>query len=513
MNFDLADPRITAALERAGMLPTPPPVSARLNAACAAVCDPDEELLEVSQATWATETAGEDVLIVLMRKLVVLVSLRKGGLFRTAEPQARVIPLSDYRYVAEDDEMLNHSVFFLAPDEEDHFLLSWTAAGERRRMFRAIFAAHAGRYEQWGLQLDPDDYGIDFDRYYAQLATEATGGESGLYDWAEERFGEFDIGNALGFAVDWRGCVLADETGREPSWRVGRLAFPYPWIEAGPEAQRLFVRLGEELFDAGLLAPPYNERTFEIDDEPIGSHDAGPARLLALMTLATSAKATDHGRAPEWIEGASAGIGSVPPSVFSQSMREMWSEIAELPAVDESPPAEIPIQDDVDVRAISTRDGDRVVYSQDGLTIADDALIKEFFVADGELGAEGLPDGEAVLMVCLLGVKAFEGLSPEAPAGWRKLILYAVSDLTYDLWNKYKLGDPAAKLAHWVIAGIEANGWGPDGRSTPLGQHHSFAMGVAVDSGVGAIVLDPETGAAKAPTGDEARSAAAVGHF
>lgn len=126
-----------------------------------------------------------------------------------------------------------------------------------------------------------------------------------------------------------------------------------------------------------------------------------------------------------------------------------------------------------------------MVYSQDGLTAADDALIKEFFVADGKLGADGPPDGEAVLVVCLLGVKAFEGLSPDAPAGWRKLILYAVSDLTHDLWDKHRVGGPAAKLAHWVIATIEANGWGPDGRSTPLGQHHSYAMGVAVGTGVG----------------------------
>lgn len=495
------------------MLPPSPSVSAHLDAACAAVRDPDEEVLEVSQATWANETAGEDVLVVLMRKVVVLVSPRKGGLFRAAEPRARIMPLADYRYVAEDDEMLNHSVVFLAPDEDDHFLLSWTDAGERRRMFQAIFAAHAGRYEQWGLQLDPSNYGADFDRYYGQLVSETAGDKSDLYGWAKERFGEFDIANALGFAVDWRGCVLADEAGRGPSQRIGRLAYPFPWIEVGPEAQRLFVRLGEELFDAGLLTPPYDERTFSGDDEPVRSSDAGPARLLALMTLAASASAVGHRRAPEWIEAARAGVDAVPPTVFSESMREMWSGIAELPAVDDSPPAEIPIHEDVDVQAISRRDGNRVTYSQQGLTAADDALIKEFFVADGKLGADTAPGGAAVMEACLLGVKAFEGLSPDAPTGWRKLILYAVSDLTYDLWDKHEVGDPAAKLAHWVIATIEANRWGPDGRSTPLGQHHSYAMAVAVGTGVGVIQIDPKTGEAKAPTGDEARRAAIAGHF
>lgn len=134
-------------------------------------------------------------------------------------------------------------------------------------------------------------------------------------------------------------------------------------------------------------------------------------------------------------------------------------------------------------------------------------------MADQDLSDGGRQDGEAVIAVCLLGVKAFEGLSASAPTGWRKLILYAVSDLTYDLWKKYKVADPAAKLAHWVVAAIEANGWGPDGRSTPLGQHHSYAMGVAVGTGVGAILVDSETGVARAPTGDEARRAAAAGHF
>jgi hypothetical protein len=509
---EFVETHIAAVFERAGMLAPSPDDLALLDAACAGVEGGYDAVLEVSRATWATERAREAVLVVLVREAVILVAMRKGGLFRGSQPEARRESLADYSAVAEDDEVLGSSVFFLAPAEDDHFLLSWADRRERRRMFTAIFAAHAGRYEQWGMQLDPAEYGADFDRFYAEIAAEGPDDGSDLFGWVEGRFGEFDISNALGLALDWRGCVLDDQAGREPSRRVGRLSFPHPWIDSGPEARRVFVRLGEELFDAGLLGPPYDERTFDLGEEPITNRDAGPARLLALMTLAAHAKGLGNPRWQEWAEAARAGVPLLPPKVFPENLRDLWSGIEDLPAIDSSPPSEIPIQDDVDVRAISSREGDRVVYSQDGLSEADDALIKSFFVADGKLGDGGPPDGDAVMAVCLLGVKVFEGLSITAPAGWRKLVLYAVSDLTYDLWDKHQVVD-AAKLAHWVVVTIEANGWGPDGRSTALGQHHSYAMGVAVETGVGVVQIDPQTGRASAPTGDEARRAAAVGHF
>jgi hypothetical protein len=515
VNIDLTSPEISAVFERAGMLPPSSQTVAQLQAAWTAAGGSDGGLLEISRAQWGNETQGpEDVLVVLLRKTVVLVPMQKKGFFGASQRNPRSVALADYSDVAEDDEIFGHSVFFLAPDEDDHFLLSWQDPAERRRMFMAIFDAHRGRYSRWGVQLDPDNYGADFDRYYAQLIAECpdAGGGMDVFNWAEQEFGEFDVSNALGLAVDWRACELDDAAGREPSRRVGRLGFPEPWISNGAAAERVFLRLGEQLFDAGLLDPPFDERTFDTG-EPTTANDAGPARLIALMHLATLAKRFGHPRVQTWIDSAKEGIPSVPPELFSKDLRERWTAIGDLPAVDESPPAEIPIQEDVDVRAISSYEDDRVVYSQDGLTEADDELIKAFFMADQELGRNGRNDGEAVVAACLLGVKAFEGLSPEGPPGWRKLILYAVSDLTYDVWKKYKLGDPAARLAHWVVATIEANGWGPDGRATPLGQHHSYAMGVAVDSGVGAILIDPKTGVAHAPTGEEARRAAAVGHF
>ncbi len=511
MSVNSSDPRIAAVLERAGMLPAPEEVLAQLGAAMGCVGSDLDLLLEVSRALWATETEQEDVLVVLMREAVVLVGMRKGGLFRAPEPRARALQLGDYQYVAESDEILLNSVTFLAPSEDDAFLLGWRDSGERARMFRAIFAAHAGQYSQWGLQLDPADYAADFDRYYA-LVTAGPEDVTDWHSWLEQEFGDYDFRNALGLAAEWRRAELDDAAGQKPSSRVSRIASSGPWSAVGPEAQRVVLRLGEQLWEEGLLGPPYDEVSFHTDEE-LTNGDAGPARLVALMTIAAHAKALGHPRAEEWIEAARPGISMMPPKVFSKELRDLWSGIEALPAVDDSPPAEIPIQEDVDVGAICHREGDRVTYSQEGLSEADDELIKAFFMADQRLNQDGPPSGEAVVETCLLGVRAFEGLSAGAPAGWRKLILYAISDLTYDLWEKHRVGDPAAKLAHWVVATIEANHWGPDGRSTPLGQHHSYAMGVAVGTGVGVILIDPETGTASAPTGDEARQAAVAGRF
>lgn len=499
-------------LERAGMSSSAE-VMVQLQAAWDAAGGNQEELLEVSRAQWGNETHGpEPVLVVLLKRTVVLVPMQRSGIFGALKPRPHSAVLADYNDLAEDDEIFGHSVFFLAPQEDDHFLLSWTDAEERRRMFMAMFEAHRGRYGRWGVQLDASEYGTDFDRFYALLVAEGPATSMEMFTWVEQRFGEFEISNALGFAVDWRECELDDNAGSKPSRRVSRLSVPEPWIGEGTEAERVFLRLGEQLFDSGLLDAPYDERTFDTG-EPITGSDAGPSRLIALMRLALLAKQFRHSRAQSWIDRAKGGVSSVPAGVFPPNLRESWSEIEELPKVDEGPPAEIPIQEDVDVRAISSREGDRVFYSQNKLTATDAELFKAFFVADQELGEHGKEGGEAIVAVCLLGVKAFEGLSAEAPAGWRKLVLYAVSDLTYDLWEKHRMADPAAKLAHWVVATIEANGWGPDGRSTPLGQHHSYAMGVAVGTGVGSILVDPETSVARAPTGDEARHAAIVGHF
>lgn len=201
MSVDSSDPRIAAVLERAGMVAAPEQVLAQLGAAVDCVGGDLDVLLEVSQATWGTETEKEDVLVVLVREMVVLVGMRRGGLFRAPEPQARALRLDSYSYVAESDEFVLNSMIFLAPNEDDAFLLCWSDGGERKRMFQAIFAAHAGHYELWGLQLDPADYVADFDRYYA-LVTAGPEDALAWQPWLEQEFGEFDFSNALGLAAE-----------------------------------------------------------------------------------------------------------------------------------------------------------------------------------------------------------------------------------------------------------------------------------------------------------------------
>jgi hypothetical protein len=514
MTAPLDNPRVMAALERAGMSSPSLDVIERLRFACNLRDGPNpDEILEISHADWANEDQGTDVLVIQTRDGVLLVGKGKRGRFKPVETFAIRGPYDYYQDLAEDDEMARASVVFLAKDGHKPFLLSFANAGERHRMFRCLFEAHAGYFSRWGLQLDPTSYITDFDRFYAEIRTTGPSESAALYEWVQAQYGEHDLSNALGCAWDWRSCELDDEARPDSARRVSRLAFPFPWADH-PEARRVYVQVGEKLYDEGLLGRPYDERSLDTN-EPLHSSERGPSRLIALMTLAAYAKMVSDPRANEWIAAAQAGIPTVPAVVLPPKLRELWADIDPLPAVDDGPPPEMPIWEDADVRGISMRSdaGAHQGYSVDMLTPSDKALVTGFLDSVVSLQEQDLPDELAVTTVCLAGVAAFEGLSPLAPTGWRKLLVYIVSDQTYELWEKHRLAGPAAKLAHWVVATIEKNGWGPDGRATPLGQHHSYAMGVAVGTGVGVIQFDPATGEAQAPTGSEARRAAAAGTF
>lgn len=314
------------ALERAGLQSPSSEMVDQLDAAGAPDAD---DVLEVSRATWATETNGAEVLVVLNRESLVLVEMQKRGFFRPATPVAVTLRLGDYRDLGEldDADLPGPAVMFLAPDERDHFMLIWQDRRERDRMFAAMFDAHRGRYARWGLQLDPESYAADFDRYLEEIRANGPDDTGLLHDWLQQEYGDFDLTNALGLAVEWRRCELDDESGREPSARVMRISSPAPWNKH-PEARRVIVRLGEGLYDKSLLGAPYDERSFGTG-EPLHSLDAGPARLIALMTLAAYATAIDHPRAAEWAEAARTGIPAVPPSVFSDDVRAMWSQIGD----------------------------------------------------------------------------------------------------------------------------------------------------------------------------------------
>jgi hypothetical protein len=517
----LNNPKVVAALQRAGM-PTPSvDVIDRLAWAFTALRDgPDPDgVLEISQAEWATEEQGTDVVVIQLRDAVLLIGKGKRGRFKPMEHFAIRAPYDYSQDLAEDDEIAGASVFFLPKVGHKPFLLSFANAHERHRMFRCLFEAHAGSFSRWGLQLDPANYVTDFDRYYAELRTNGPSDPDGWNDWVEQQYGDFDRTNALGLAAEWRENELLDQRGLYTRQaRLGSVTSSSWRVDRHPEARRVIVKLGEQLYDEGLLNPPYDERTSETSEGPLRSAEPGPSRLIALMTLAAYAHAMADPRATEWLAAAQAGIPSLPADAFPPAVRQMWAGVGGMPVIpepDDCPAPEIPIWNDVDVREISLRDdaGNHHGYTVDMLTPSDRSFVTDFL--DAAVMAEHSEEAseEEVTRLCLKGVSTFENLSPLAPAGWRKFVLYVVSDQTYRLWENHRAADPAAKLAHWVVATIEANRWGPDGRSSPLGQHHSYAMGVAISAGAGVIEFDPTTGEAKPRTGDEARRAAADGSF
>lgn len=332
MTVDLTNPKLEAVLERADIQLPSQQILAQLDVAGDGVEGFSDDVLEVSRATWATDTRRADVLVVLMRKSLILVEQQKRGLFKSATPTPMTLRLDGYSDLGEIEveELAGPTVMFLSPEESEHFMLSWSDPDERHRMFMAMFDAHRGNYARWGLQLDRASYVGDFDRYYAQIVEEGPSRAGDVYEWVQQQFGEFYLSNALGFAMDWRECELGDAERQGSSRRVGRIAFPAPWSEEGTEAQRIIVRLGEQLFDEGLLRPPYDERSFDTG-EPISHGDAGPARLLALMTLAGYATTLEHPRATEWVAAARVGIPAVPSTVFSVGLRRLWAGIMDLP--------------------------------------------------------------------------------------------------------------------------------------------------------------------------------------
>ena len=333
MNAALANPNVKAALERAGLFPPPPEVSERLTSACEHPEVEPDGILEISRADWGTEDqSADDVLVVQTKAGLYLIVQFKRGLLRSTTT-ARIRCLYEwYRDLVDDDEILGSSVVFLAKQGHHDFLLSFPTAHERNRMYPCLFEAHRGLFARWGLQLNPADFSVDFERYHAELAAAGPDESDRLHEWVAKTYGEFDAGNALGLAVAWRSAELSDRADQSRAARVGMLGGGHTWWSADrqPESRRTVVRLCEQLYDDGLLGPPYDERTFT--DDPLGCHDAGPKRLLVLMTLAAFAHALRDPRASEWIEAARQGIPAVPPAVFPEKLRDLWAGIQALPA-------------------------------------------------------------------------------------------------------------------------------------------------------------------------------------
>lgn len=180
--------------------------------------------------------------------------------------------------------------------------------------------------------LDPASFVADFDRYSAQLDAKAPKDPGAVRDWLKTEIGDYDPRNAAGMAIEWYLDRLADSQpdsrpGR-PSSRVARITHSWIHLESSAEAKKVLVRLGEDLYDEGALAGPYDERSINDDaDEPLWRSEAGPARLLALMTLAVYGHDLGHPRAAEWITAARAGIPTVPSSIFYENIRALWARV------------------------------------------------------------------------------------------------------------------------------------------------------------------------------------------
>jgi hypothetical protein len=504
-------PNVREALERSKLWPPTGQVRERLAFALDTINDGPEAILEITKADWATEDQGTDVLVVLVRDALLMIGSASRSRFRRAEPIAIATTLDRYRDLVEDDEMAGASVVFLAKDGHKPFLLSFETRSERDRMFHCLFMAHRGDYSAWGMRLDSADYLADFERYLRELRAEGPASTEGWHDWIEARYGQFDGSNALGLAAQWRYAELSDAARPDSSLRRAFLVGSLWAVERHPEARRVLVRVGEQMYDEGLLGPPYDERTYHQD--AISHHDAGPARLNALMTLAALATNTRDPRAAEWTAAARRGIATVPPSVYVPIVRELWEEIEPLP---EDKPIEHDIWADPDVMAVTRPSGGGRTFDLSMLSERDREQIEAFMegisalaTADGDRSASP----EAIIAMALTCVRAYEGLSPMCPPGWRKLVVYQASEMAHLLWDRHEVAYDAAMLAQWVSVTIESQKWGPDGNATPLGQHHSYVMNLAGRTGIGILKIDPSTGLASAPTGDEARHAARTGAF
>lgn len=130
--------------------------------------------------------------------------------------------------------------------------------------------------------------------------------------WVEERFGLIG-GTPLFEAAETRKSERTDA--QKGGWesRGARFQQSRTICEAQPAAIATFLPLGERLFDAGELAPPYDEYRFADDFERDGlmQYDPGPRRLDRLITLAQYAAHEGHPRAGEWQQAAEAAAASI----------------------------------------------------------------------------------------------------------------------------------------------------------------------------------------------------------
>jgi hypothetical protein len=339
----------------------------------------------------------------------------------------------------------------------------------------------------------------DFARISARLAEVAPPDRDAVRAWALAELGsETPSGGAAGLACDWYIAGLADARPRHyprASSRVTSITASRLYAEAAPEAKKVIVELGAGLWAEGALAGPYDERSILDDpDEPLGNGEPGPARLLALMTLSAYAHDLGHPSAAAWTAAARAGIPTVPTSIFYERIRTLWAGVGEPEEAAEQPEHEMPIWVDDDVRAIyASKEAGGIELRRD--------QGRHRRRPGSRRDDQSVPGGSRRLR------------GPIRRHADRLAQVARVRRLGPDLWLVGKVSSRAriGRARSLDPRDHRIQRLGSRRPTTPLGQHHSYAMGVANESGFPFVVINPATRRAEAATGAAARRAAANG--
>jgi hypothetical protein len=109
-------------------------------------------------------------------------------------------------------------------------------------------------------------------------------------------------------------------------------------------------------------------------------------------------------------------------------------------------------------------------------------LVVDFVQRDAQNG-EGT-SAQSYVDACLAGIRAVEALDSHVHPGWIKFFVCQVDRNNSLLWDQHhQPREVVSAVAEWIVTFIERHGWGPDGRSTPLGQRHGNALAVMAEAG------------------------------
>jgi hypothetical protein len=99
-------------------------------------------VLDIGFAGAPDDQPGGEALFVLTRDAILIVTKRKRGIFKAAEPRVTTFPYAKFKGFVEDDDLGESVMVLVGHSEDDLLAFSWGSASERHRMFLALWAAH-----------------------------------------------------------------------------------------------------------------------------------------------------------------------------------------------------------------------------------------------------------------------------------------------------------------------------------------------------------------------------------